>query len=270
VLTQRQSDVMSLKSVGKTNKEIATELGVNESTVQEHVQSVVKKLGALNATHCIALFARQKLADRLRGSGLEETLRAFIKEQTGQDSLNDITFDDGLTEVINYINKMLKQLENVIEYSSETLSPEKLCRSRFPVITSLHDYLFQNASIIDTDFAEYFPHLTICKPTSSFDLAPPILMMGQKCDQRQLFEFHFGNDAFASGRTPDHELERLAAYGYEYAFENGIFCEQCEALVRFPTGEKLVPFVRYIARYHVPGGHTLIAYAASLLNRTLQ
>jgi len=112
VLTQRQSEVMSLKSVGKTNKEIASELGVNESTVQEHVQSVVKKLGAVNATHCVTMFARQRLADRLRDSGLEETLRAFIKEQTGQDSLDDITFNDGLTEIIDYIDEVLKRVEN--------------------------------------------------------------------------------------------------------------------------------------------------------------
>jgi len=112
VLTRRQSEVMSLKSVGKTNKEIAIELGVNESTVQEHVQSVVKKLGASNANHCITLFARQKLADRLRDSGFEETLRAFIKEQTGRDSLEDITFDDGLTEIIDYVDEVLKRVEN--------------------------------------------------------------------------------------------------------------------------------------------------------------
>lgn len=158
----------------------------------------------------------------------------------------------------------------MIEYCSETLSPERLCRSKFQVITKLHDYFYRNKSVIDIDFAEYFPYLTICNPTQSFDLAPPILLMGQKCDQRKLFESHFGGAAFASGRTPDHELERLAAYGYEYAFENGTYCQECEALVRFPTGYKLVPFVRYMARYKDPGGRTLIAYAASLLNQTLQ
>ncbi len=158
----------------------------------------------------------------------------------------------------------------MIEYSSETLSPDRLCRSKFQIITKLHDYISQNKSVIDMEFAEYFPYLTICKPTPSFDLAPPILLMGQKSDQRKLFELHYGDDAFTSGRTPDDELERLAAYGYEYAFENGVFCQECEALVRFPTGEKLITFVRYMARYQDPGGRVLIAYAASLLNQTLQ
>ena len=158
----------------------------------------------------------------------------------------------------------------MIEYSSETLSPGNLCRTKFPIITGLHDYLFRNKSVIDMDFAEYFPHLTICKPTPSFNLAPPILLMGEKCDQRKLFESHFGSAAFTSGRTPDDELEKLSAYGYEYAFKNGTFCQECEALVRFPSGQKLVPFVRYMARYDDPGGRTLIAYAANLLDRTLQ
>lgn len=112
MLTSRQLEVMTLKSAGKTNKEIAVALNVNESTVQEHIQLVVKKLGATNTTHCITLFARQKLADKLRDSGLKETLRAFIKEQTGQDSLDDITFDDGLAEIIDYIDNVLKFVEN--------------------------------------------------------------------------------------------------------------------------------------------------------------
>jgi len=35
-----------------------------------------------------------------------------IKEQTGQDSLDDITFNDGLTEIIDYIDEVLKRVEN--------------------------------------------------------------------------------------------------------------------------------------------------------------
>ena len=112
MLTSRQFEVMSLKSLGKSNREIASKLGVNESTVQEHVQSVVKKLGASNASHCLTLFERQRLADRLRNSGFEETLRAYIKEQTGKEALSDVTLDDGLSEIIDYIDEVLAKVES--------------------------------------------------------------------------------------------------------------------------------------------------------------
>ena len=109
-LTDKQMEVMSLKSKGMTNKQIAGSLKLNESTVQEHVQAVVKKLGATNPTHCLTLFAQQRLADRLRASGLEETLRAFIKMQTGKDSLSEITLDDGLSDIVEYIETVLSQV----------------------------------------------------------------------------------------------------------------------------------------------------------------
>ncbi len=110
MLTEKQTEVMSLKSSGMTNKQIANALSLNESTVQEHVQAVVKKLGANNATHCVTLFAQQRLADRLRASGLEETLRAFIKMQTGKESLSEITLDDGLADIVEYIESVLSQV----------------------------------------------------------------------------------------------------------------------------------------------------------------
>jgi len=158
----------------------------------------------------------------------------------------------------------------MIEYESTRLSPDYLCRSRFEIITRLHDYMTANQFVIDMDFADYFPYLTICQPTKTYDLAPPILLMGNLSDQKRLFETYFGDEAFSTGRTPDKNLERLAAAGYEDAVENGTFCQECEATVMFPGGPKVIPFLRYMVYYRDPGGKQLIAYAASLLNRTLQ
>jgi len=110
MLTDKQNKIMSLKARGMTNKQIASRLVVNESTIQEHVQAVVKKLGAVNPTHCVTLFAQQRLADRLRASGLEETLRAFIKMQTGRESLSEITLDDGLSDIVEYIEMVLSRV----------------------------------------------------------------------------------------------------------------------------------------------------------------
>ena len=158
----------------------------------------------------------------------------------------------------------------MIEYDSRRLTPDQLCRSRFPVITQLHDYMTSNDFTIDSDFSDFFPYLTICLPTKTYELAPPILLMGTRSDQKKLFEAHYGDAAFESGRTPDENLERLAAAGYKDAVENGTFCQECEAIVTFPEGPKYIPFLRYMVYYQDPGGRRLIAYAASLLNRTWQ
>ncbi|RYJ00851.1 MAG: response regulator transcription factor, partial [Acetobacteraceae bacterium] len=57
-LTCRQSDVLQLLLRGQTNKCIARELRMRESTVKVHVRQIMRKLGASNRTQA-ALFARQ-------------------------------------------------------------------------------------------------------------------------------------------------------------------------------------------------------------------
>ena len=42
---------------GLTNKEAAQKIGISEASVQERIASAVKKTGARNATHCVALLA---------------------------------------------------------------------------------------------------------------------------------------------------------------------------------------------------------------------
>lgn len=44
-LTQREREILTLLTKGAANKEIARELGVVESTVKIHLQSILKKLG---------------------------------------------------------------------------------------------------------------------------------------------------------------------------------------------------------------------------------
>lgn len=54
-LTRRQTQVLNLLGEGKSNKEIARDLGLSESTVKIHVAALLRALGAKNRTHALTL-----------------------------------------------------------------------------------------------------------------------------------------------------------------------------------------------------------------------
>ena len=60
-LTSRQYEVFKQLKEGKSNKLIAYELGVQESTVKVHVREIMKRLHATNRTH--AVFLASKLSE---------------------------------------------------------------------------------------------------------------------------------------------------------------------------------------------------------------
>ncbi len=53
LLTLRQIEVLSRLCQGKTNKQIATELGLSEKTVKAHVTAIFKVLGVVNRTQAV-------------------------------------------------------------------------------------------------------------------------------------------------------------------------------------------------------------------------
>ena len=53
LLTLRQLEVLSRLCQGKTNKQIATELGLSEKTVKAHVTAIFKVLGVVNRTQAV-------------------------------------------------------------------------------------------------------------------------------------------------------------------------------------------------------------------------
>lgn len=57
-LTERQQEVLHLLRRGKSNKLIAYEIGVQESTVKVHVREIMKKLHATNRTHAAYIAER--------------------------------------------------------------------------------------------------------------------------------------------------------------------------------------------------------------------
>lgn len=56
ILTPRQLDVLRLLARGLSNKAIATELSISESTVKVHIRAIMERTGMLNRTQIVALF----------------------------------------------------------------------------------------------------------------------------------------------------------------------------------------------------------------------
>jgi DNA-binding NarL/FixJ family response regulator len=57
-LTQRQRDVLNCLREGKSNKQIAYELGLSEGTVKIHVTAIFKSLGVKNRTQAVISASR--------------------------------------------------------------------------------------------------------------------------------------------------------------------------------------------------------------------
>jgi LuxR family transcriptional regulator, quorum-sensing system regulator BjaR1 len=62
-LTPRQREILIWVSHGKSSKEIAKILGITQRGVEGLIQLAVRKLGAANRTHAVAIALRNKLID---------------------------------------------------------------------------------------------------------------------------------------------------------------------------------------------------------------
>jgi LuxR family quorum sensing-dependent transcriptional regulator len=63
VLTSREAEVLSWVARGKSAWEIGEILLITKRTVDEHVQTAVRKIGASNRTHAVAIAIRDRLID---------------------------------------------------------------------------------------------------------------------------------------------------------------------------------------------------------------
>lgn len=60
-LTARESEVLRWVANGKSAWEIGEILDIAKRTVDEHVQTAVRKLGAVNRTHAVAIALRDAI-----------------------------------------------------------------------------------------------------------------------------------------------------------------------------------------------------------------
>lgn len=59
ILTPRQLDVLRLLARGLSNKAIASQLDISESTVKVHIRAIMERTGMLNRTQIVAHFFRE-------------------------------------------------------------------------------------------------------------------------------------------------------------------------------------------------------------------
>ena len=64
-LTGRQVAVLDLVANGKSNKQIAWELSISETTVKAHMTAILRKLGVNSRAQAIVLFQRQLVTESL-------------------------------------------------------------------------------------------------------------------------------------------------------------------------------------------------------------
>ena len=79
-LTSRQGGVLSLVAEGMSNKEIAAQLHLAESTVKNHLAHIFAELSAHGRTHAVVLAYRWGLLDL---NGFETSRRSFHQQRLG-------------------------------------------------------------------------------------------------------------------------------------------------------------------------------------------
>lgn len=62
-LTPREREVLTWVAQGKTGREVGEILQIAKRTVDQHVETAVRKLGARNRLHAIAIALRESIID---------------------------------------------------------------------------------------------------------------------------------------------------------------------------------------------------------------
>jgi LuxR family quorum sensing-dependent transcriptional regulator len=62
-LTAREREVLAWVATGKSASQISDTLRIAKRTVDEHTQTIVRKLGATNRAHAVAIALRDRLID---------------------------------------------------------------------------------------------------------------------------------------------------------------------------------------------------------------
>lgn len=66
-LSNREIQILERAAAGRSNKQIATELGISDQTVKNHMSSIMRKLNVSDRTHAVVTAMRLNLLEQPRG-----------------------------------------------------------------------------------------------------------------------------------------------------------------------------------------------------------
>lgn len=81
VLSTREQEILAWVSEGRTNSEISTILGISTFTVKNHVQRIIKKLGAANRTEAAAKY--RQMAVEIKRMRDRQVRRTAVSAEAG-------------------------------------------------------------------------------------------------------------------------------------------------------------------------------------------
>ncbi len=67
-LTSREREVLARVGLGMRDKETAADLGIAENTVRSHVRNLLRRLGASNRAHAVAIGGSRRRPNRPQGT----------------------------------------------------------------------------------------------------------------------------------------------------------------------------------------------------------
>jgi DNA-binding NarL/FixJ family response regulator len=62
-LSEREVEVLRCVAAGKSNKEVAAELGISEGTIKTHMKNILPKLSATDRTHAVMIALKRGILD---------------------------------------------------------------------------------------------------------------------------------------------------------------------------------------------------------------
>ena len=146
----------------------------------------------------------------------------------------------------------------------------RMDRSRFHLITSLHDRLHSEKFRMPSDFDRYIPSIMLCKYEETPLFAPDILNIGNNSIQRDIFGNPWADRILEQRKTPDIKMESRSAQAYEQASKEGFTLHLSEGIVMTDYGPRLTAYARYITAVEMPNGAKLYCVAGVLQDLQIQ
>jgi len=129
-------------------------------------------------------------------------------------------------------------------------------------------YLDESGGVIDERYPILAPYLTLYKHFPATCGVPPILNVGMKSAQYELF----GKDWALQRQTRNTptDLKHLASSAYQRAYLGERVIDECEAVIETLEGPKFIRWFRIIDTIQNDKGDKFLSFFGEILNRSVQ